>query len=161
MPHSLPEPGEGAGRPVLRLVVPNELAAIDGARLQMLAFLGARATLSAKTIYRLELVLEESLMNRVMHAFPGGGRHEVALTISLAPAEPVDGAPEDVVLRFEDDGVAFDPLAAESPTPGRADPSATGGFGNLLTRRAARALFYERVAGRNRVTVRVAAERVD
>ena len=73
-----------------------------------------------------------------------------------SPTSPDDELGE-LVLCFEDDGVPFDPLQAAPPAP----PASTadvppGGFGLMLTRKAASACHYERIGERNRFTVRLA-----
>jgi len=145
LPYSLPD-----AAPLLRLAVPNELAAVESTRLQVhdaIAGLG----LSARLIYRLELVLEETLMNRLWHAFPDGGRHSTDLSLHLVP--------EALVLCFDDDGIAFDPLQAPpTASPRTLSEAAPGGLGLMLTRKAASTCTYERVAGRNRFTVHLARD---
>ncbi len=158
MPHSQPEPDERHGKArALRLAVPNELAAIESTRSQVLAFLGDHA-LPTRTIYHLELVLEETLMNRLMHAFPEGGRHCTDLSVQFLSDELSREEPGDLVLCFEDDGIPFDPLqASPPPRPASTVDAAPGGFGLMLTRKAASACHYERIGGRNRFTVRLAS----
>lgn len=137
-------PGASAGGP-LRLQVPNELAALEPARLEVLEFVAAQG-LSQRLLYQLELVLEEALMNRLWHAFPDGGRHLTDLQLQVLPDE--------VVLIFEDDGIPFDPLAV--PLPDAPSVAGLGGRGLMLIRRAASACQYQRVGQRNRHTVHLA-----
>jgi serine/threonine-protein kinase RsbW len=67
----------------------------------------------------------------------------------------VERRPEAVVLRFDDDGVPFDPSSGIDPAPAKSlEEARIGGFGLILVRRAASALDYTRTPdGRNRVTV--------
>ncbi len=124
----------------MRISVPNALPAIEATRLRVLAFLGDDG-MSPRLRYRVELVLEETLMNRLMHAFPRDSHHETDVVV-----EPTAGG---VVLSFEDDGVPFDPRDAVR-SPRQAEP---GGWGLMLTRAAASDWDYRRVDGRNRFTV--------
>jgi anti-sigma regulatory factor (Ser/Thr protein kinase) len=124
---------------VLRLVVPPTLETIEPARLEVLAFIADR-NLPADLRYRLELVLEEMLMNRVMHA---GSPTPTELSIAFEH--------DALVLTFVDEGVPFDPLAPLLP---RGD--APGGWGLMLTRRAATDSIYVREDGRNVFIVRLA-----
>ena len=135
-----------APRRVLRLSVENVVAAIEAARLQVLEYAKPDA-LTHHAIYNLELVLEEALMNRVLHAFPAGTRHHTAVTFEVLP--------DALVLSFEDDGVAFDPTQAVAP---KAGPATIGGLGLQLTRKAARAIRYQRIDGRNRTTIELARD---
>jgi anti-sigma regulatory factor (Ser/Thr protein kinase) len=128
-----------AARPsrALRLAVPAVLEAVEPVRREVVKFAG---DLTDERRYRLELILEETLMNRVMHA---GSPTPTDLTIAVED--------EAIVLTFVDSGVAFDPLA---PPPPRGD--APGGRGLMLTRRAATSCAYAREDGRNVFTVRLA-----
>ena len=144
----MPNSAANAATPPLRLALPNEPGAVATARQAVLAHLQGQA-LSPRALDRLELVLEETLMNRVWHAFPQGGRHLVDLSLELTP--------EALVLCFEDDGIAFDPLQAEFPRAARSLQEARpGGLGLMLTRKAAQACHYQRHDGRNRFTVTLA-----
>jgi anti-sigma regulatory factor (Ser/Thr protein kinase) len=134
--------------PHLRLSLNNERSALEPARLAVLQFLSPWA-LSAQVIYRVELVLEEVLVNAVSYAFPDGGVHAIELAVEIHP----DG----VVLRFEDDGVAFDPLQApDPPEPTTIDVAKPGGRGLMLVRKFAKGLAYQRSPDRNRFTVVIA-----
>ncbi|WP_310389473.1 ATP-binding protein, partial [Roseateles sp.] len=95
---------------------------------------------------KLELVLEESLMNISLHAFNDAGPHQIGLQVWH------DG--QAIHLRFEDDGRAFDPRQAEAPVlPTSIAEAAPGGLGLLLVRKQARAVDYARVDGRNQLTI--------
>ena len=134
--------------PSRRLQVPNDMAALEPARLAALDFVVGHG-LSDRLVFQLELVLEETLMNRLWHAFPDGGRHVTEVTLQLLP--------DTLVLQFDDDGVPFDPRQAAEPAPAASlEDARPGGLGLMLTRKAARTLDYERVAGRNRLTVQLA-----
>lgn len=134
----------------LRLRVRNDAAALEPARQAVRAHVAGRVV-SPRALYRLELVLEEALMNRLQHAFPAGGEHPIVLTLSVL---------EDAIeLCVEDDGVAFDPVHAPPRRPASTlDETAPGGLGLLLTRKAAHDWAYERVDGRNRFTVWIARD---
>jgi anti-sigma regulatory factor (Ser/Thr protein kinase) len=121
------------------------VAALEGARAALDRFCKDHG-LTERTQFKLELVLEEMLMNRVLHAFAPGtlGHTDVMLRLEA----------ERVVLCFEDEGVAFDPLQDALPAPATSLQDAKeGGLGLLLTRKAARECRYERIDGRNRFTV--------
>lgn len=132
----------------LRLRVPGERAALERTRLQVLDFL-ADEGLPPAVIYRLELVLEEVLMNRLWHAGAesAGGRTDLLLQTG----------PGHLQLRFEDDGPAFDPTQVARPAlPTSIDHATPGGLGLLLTRKAVTAWSYERSGGRNCFTLQLA-----
>lgn len=129
----------------LRLTLPNDESSIETARRAVLDRV-AGCDLPPRALYRLELVIEEVLMNIVMHAFPQCGVHSIQFELEIEP--------DALVLCFEDDGLAFDPLLAPAPSVATSIGEAVpGGFGLFLTRKSARSLEYARVGGRNRLTV--------
>jgi serine/threonine-protein kinase RsbW len=106
----------------------------------------AAASLPRQLVYRLELALEEVLMNIVWHAYGDSGEGEMTVRASRNGDE--------VTLVFEDSGPPFDPLqAAAPPVPASVDEAKVGGLGLVLLRRVASALRYERRDGRNRLEV--------
>ena len=132
----------------LRLRLANRLDALEPARQAVEAFL-ARAELSPQVIYRLELVLEETFMNLLWHAFKDGAEHTIELTVQRAADE--------VVLAFSDDGMPFDPtLAADPPRPASLADVSVGGRGLALVRRAAKRIEYQRSDNRNHLHIAVA-----
>lgn len=134
----------------VRLAVANELAALEPARLAVHGFLAGRIK-SQRALYQLDLVLEESLMNRLWHAFPLGERQATRLEVTLHNDE--------LVLQFEDEGVPFDPTLVTEPAVADALADApSGGRGLLLTRKAARRWSYERRGDTNVFTVVLALD---
>ena len=138
----------GDAREPLRLQLPSELPSVERARQSVGAFL-RDLSLSPRARYAVELILEEMIMNAVMHAHREPGRHVLDLTVSVQR--------DQIVLRFEDDGVEFDPLRApERQRPASIEDASPGGLGLQLVRTSARHIGYERRAGRNVVTITVA-----
>lgn len=131
--------------PSLSLRAANTVAALELARAALDRFCKDQQ-LPERTQFKLELVLEEMLMNRVLHAFAPGTAGHTDVTLRLEA--------DRVVLRFEDAGIAFDPLQAPPPAPAATlQDAGEGGLGLLLTRKAAREWRYERTDGCNRFTV--------
>lgn len=90
----------------------------------------------------LETVLEEVFMNIVNHS----GATYASFTVQREGSE--------AVLRFEDDGVAFDPLAREEPDVTLpAHQREIGGLGVLMVRRMTDRQAYARENGRNVLTL--------
>jgi len=136
------------GEERLHLTLANRLDALEPARQAMAAFL-APATLPPQVVFKLELVLEETFMNLIWHAFKDAAEHTIELTVQLQPDE--------VALSFEDDGIAFDPTqVAEPPFPASLLDAPIGGRGLMLLRRTARSISYQRRDGLNRLRVAVA-----
>lgn len=87
----------------LQLTLLNSRQDLEPARQAVLDFLEAQTTL-ATVIFKMELILEETLMNIIWHAFNDQETHPINLTIELEPGV--------IVMQFEDDGVEFNPLLA-------------------------------------------------
>ena len=146
----LTEPLSPVSDAALRLTLVNRLDALEPARLAIQAYL-AHAGLSPQGMFKLELVLEETFMNLLWHAFKDDSERHIELTVQLHCDE--------VVLSFEDDGIAFDPTqAAEPARPVSIDDAPVGGRGLALVRRAARSVAYLRAGGRNRLQVHIARD---
>ena len=107
---------------------------------------GERAT------YRAELVLDELVTNVIRHGYGADApKSAIDIGISIEPAE--------VVFTIEDDGPAFNPLAAKEPArPTSLAEAPLGGLGISLVRMAAAKIDYERRDERNRVRVRIPRE---
>ncbi len=126
----------------------NGPAAIQQSRLAVIRFLEPLGVL-ARTMNRVEVVLEELISNLVRH-----GKDVNVVTVAAGyRAGMVD-------LIVEDDGAAFDPFAYPEPEPFTNLPEAPlGGLGIPLVRRLTSSARYDRVgsgsAARNRVSVRI------
>lgn len=134
------------GPPALSLTLLCERAACAKAQL---AFEGLLEPLqpSPRLSFALDLVLEELLMNQVMHAHPQAAE---PAAVGLQ-AWVVDDA---LVLHFTDTGIAFDPLSRPAPVaPASLDEARPGGLGLHLVRRYARELAYQRVGDTNHLSV--------
>ncbi|MBX9715005.1 MAG: ATP-binding protein [Burkholderiaceae bacterium] len=104
---------------------------------------------SAKLLFGVELILEETLMNVIWHAYGDQAEHAIELDVQVEP--------EDIVMSFEDDGIAFDPLQAVEPVlPKSLEDAIPGGLGLMLVRKYARSIAYQRINDRNHLTLRVA-----
>jgi anti-sigma regulatory factor (Ser/Thr protein kinase) len=129
----------------LHLTVPNDRQSIDQVRLAVLDYLAGNSP-SAKAIFHTELILEESLMNVIWHGFDEAGEQAIDVYVSICGG--------DIALRFEDAGRAFDPTHRPDPRlPASLDEASPGGLGLLLVRKFAKSVHYERLGGRNRLTI--------
>jgi serine/threonine-protein kinase RsbW len=127
----------------------NSPAAIQQSRAAVVKFLEPFG-IFARTVNRVEVILEELVSNLVRHA-------EGVTTITVAAG--YRGGVVDLVI--EDDGAAFDPFTV--PEPDRFTTLADaplGGLGIPLVRKLSASSRYERVGSgpdaRNRVSVRIA-----
>lgn len=106
----------------------------------------ATAAVPAELVADMRLCLAEAVTNVVSYAFDGVPDPELAVELAATP---------DVLTAVVvDNGAAFDPLG--HPLAPRLSDLATapiGGFGIRLLRETASALGYERLDGRNRLTI--------
>ncbi len=134
----------------MRIQLAARRDALEAARQAMLEMLRPLEP-TPRLVYRAELVLEEVLMNVVMHAYPQGDEQGMAVE--------VDSAPGEIVLRFEDHGIPFDPSTAAPPIAVHDIAQAqVGGLGVSLVKRFAKSLSYERRDGMNRLRVSLARD---
>lgn len=134
----------------LQLLVEPGAQAIERTRLRLLEHFGQSAGFgdSPRTVYAVEIVLEEWLTNVFRH----GARSAVSLQVSI----DVDG----IVMRFVDDGPAFDPTERPmSERPTNLDAAQPGGLGLFLIHHYARSWHYAREDNRNVMHVTVALAR--
>lgn len=118
----------------LRLVLPNAIAGIESARLEMLCFLAPLA-LDPLVINRIEVVFEEAVSNIVRHGFTPASDQSIAVCVASRPKV--------IVLTIEDDGVAFNPLSASDPAPLTSlEAAPLGGLGIALMRKLAADVRY-------------------
>ena len=130
------------------LAFPGEREAIERAFIDLRGALDGHA-LGPRARYTCELVFEEIVTNIIKHAYRDDGEHTIELT--------VDFPDEAIVMRFEDDGVPFDPTHYPPMPPAKSILEASiGGRGLFLVRSRARQFEYERTpADRNRLTVTI------
>ena len=134
--------------PTLVLNLANQPAVIEECRLAVVAFLEPLGVV-ARTMNRVEVVLEELISNVIRHG------HDVNSIMVVAGyrAGSID-------LAVEDDGAEFNPLAKPDPAPFTSLADAPlGGLGIALVRRLTCAARYDRVgtgaAAHNRVSVSI------
>jgi serine/threonine-protein kinase RsbW len=103
----------------------------------------AKDVAPARLLAGMQVVLEEAVMNTVMH----GGAASIVLAFTVGV-----GA---LVLVVEDDGVPFDPLTAElRGQAARLEEAMPGGLGLRLIRHYCQDMSYQRTGGMNRLTLR-------
>jgi sigma-B regulation protein RsbU (phosphoserine phosphatase) len=127
----------------LRLI--NDSGAISAAS-AWLRTLGDSFELGSELTFRLDLCASELVANIVNYAFEDEAPHTIALDLILEP--------QSVKLAVSDDGREFDPLGLPDPVaPATLEQASLGGLGVHLVRQFADQVSYERVSGRNQVTL--------
>ncbi|MBO4871365.1 MAG: SpoIIE family protein phosphatase [Muribaculaceae bacterium] len=129
-----------------RLVLPNDVKQIP----QLGAFVEGvtqRLELDSTTSHQMRLAVEEAVVNVMEYAFRGKENGEVA----------IDAKSNGECLKFiiTDEGVPFDPTeAARADTTLGVEERPIGGLGILLVREMMDSINYERVDGKNILTLR-------
>ncbi len=96
--------------------------------------------------FKINVVLEELLMNTISYGFTDGKPHEIAVTI--------DRHDETVTIEIDDDGVAFDPLQAPPPDlDAPIEERQIGGLGIHFVKTMMDTVEYRRADGRNHMTL--------
>ncbi len=126
-----------------------ELAAEEENLPQLLEFMRTRihdGGFDDGTAGKLELAVEEMLVNVVHYAYP-----ESSGTVSIAAGGNDAGA---FVIEISDRGIPFDPLAApEADTSASIEDRAIGGLGIYFMRKVVHDVRYRREDGRNILTL--------
>ena len=95
----------------------------------------------------LNLVLEELLTNIISHGYADEGEHYIQITISHENGM--------LVVCVEDDGIPFNPVAAEAPDiKSPLEAREIGGLGIHLIKQVMDDILYERVGNRNILTLK-------
>ena len=114
---------------------------------QLIDRAGLELGVPAEALTDLRIALDEIVTNIVKYAYADDGPHQFTIRCELQA-----GALATIV---EDDGVAFDPLRA--PEPDLTVPSEqrrVGGLGLHFVKKLMKSVEYERVEGRNRLTLK-------
>jgi len=109
------------------------------------------ASLPEARIGELDLMIEEIFVNVCRYAYPGGGPGMVTITYQVS-------APGELQVEVADQGVEFNPLAAE-PANATLDleDRPIGGLGIFLVKTLAASLTYRREGSWNRLTFGISA----
>lgn len=108
---------------------------------------GKEWNIAPEVVFNLQLALEECATNVIMYAYPPGEKHTFLVTAALEQ--------HDLVLTIEDSGQPFDPTeVAEADTTLTAEERPIGGLGIFLVRRLMDSVAYQRVEGKNLLTLR-------
>jgi anti-sigma regulatory factor (Ser/Thr protein kinase) len=126
------------------LLIRNDVAELS----RMAAWIDAWASqhdVADQTAQRVDLCAAEAVTNVMTHGARSQHAGEVALRIGRHDA--------DIVLEIEDNGIAFDPTQAPLPPPVTMDSDRVGGWGMRIVRSLSDEVRYQRIGGRNRLTL--------
>lgn len=103
---------------------------------------------SAKTLYQMELVLEEIFINIASYAYEGDER-PVVLSIDF------EEDPLAAIVTFKDKGAPYNPLSRDDPNLAlKLENREIGGLGIFLVKKNVDAIWYEHVNGENVLSFR-------
>ena len=126
-------------------VLANRMPELD-ALVEGLAGFCAQAGLSEEVFGDIRLVLEEAVSNTIRHGYTDQNPHEIRVRAS------VEG--DELILEIEDDGKAFNPLAAKPPDLDLPiEQKKPGGLGIFLIRELTERQEYRRDGAFNRLRV--------
>ena len=127
------------------LVLKNDVSELERV-MSFISSLSVRNALSPDMEYDLNLALDEVISNIARHAYRDGQEHLFTVQITLNE--------EEIVARIEDDGAAFDPTKHVAPDLNAPlEERKAGGLGIHLIRQVMDSMEYERVAGKNVLTL--------
>lgn len=133
--------------PVIHKTVPNSLSVV-GEIPDFIAEFRDKCGIDKPTCERLNLVLEELLVNVVSYAYPPGVAGEIEISMSY------DREQHTVKLVISDNGQPFDPTKTDSPdTDAPIEERPIGGLGIHLVRSSADEVTYTRTDDKNVLTV--------
>jgi anti-sigma regulatory factor (Ser/Thr protein kinase) len=130
----------------IRIVLGNDLSEIAKLHRELENF-GQKCNLSPRTLFDLNLILEEVLANVISYAYGDNQRHEIVVRAAAKDGE--------LVIEVDDDGRPFNPLQRPQPDlHGPLEQRKVGGLGLHLVRELTNRIEYDRVDGKNRLVIR-------
>ncbi|UCG13384.1 MAG: ATP-binding protein [Deltaproteobacteria bacterium] len=114
---------------------------------QTLERFGETLALPQKTLFELNLALEELVTNIISYGYRDDADHWIQIAISHENAI--------LTIRLEDDGIPFDPVEAEPPDCNcPVEERTIGNLGIYLTKKVMDDMVYERHENKNILTLR-------
>ena len=96
--------------------------------------------------FNINLAVEEAVTNVIMYAFPQDEEHDFILS--------VEDSENELIFRIIDDGVAFDPtVQPDADVSLSLEDRPIGGLGIFLIRQMMKSVEYQRVDGKNILTI--------
>ena len=125
----------------LKLLIQNQLSDLVELTKKADKFMESH-DLPTEIVYKVNLILEEVLTNIIKYAYRDTMKHNIGIQIILNDYE--------LLLEFEDDGEAFDPLGAPVPKNRESiSDSPVGGLGIHLVKQMVDRIEYQRYEGCN------------
>lgn len=128
-----------------KLVLINEISEIN--RLTgFIEELGEELNLAPDLVFNLNLVLEEAVSNVILYAYPKGEQQKIVLTAKKSD--------KSLIFVLTDSGKEFDPTQApDADVTLSAEDRPIGGLGIFLIRQIMNRVEYQRIEGKNVLTL--------
>lgn len=127
------------------IILANDIAEV-GRLAQFVDEVGEEFSLPPDIVFNLNLVLEEAVVNIINYAYPKEEHQFIYLSASLRQ--------DSIVFVLTDTGKEFDPtMAPEADITLSADDRPIGGLGIFLIRQIMNEVKYERIDGKNVLTL--------
>ena len=127
------------------IVLANEISEVSRLN-DFIEAIGREFAIAPDVLFNLNLVLEEAVVNVINYAYPKEEHEFIYLSASMHEGS--------IVLVLTDTGKAFDPTAApEADITLSADERQIGGLGIFLIRQIMNEVKYERIDGKNILTL--------
>jgi serine/threonine-protein kinase RsbW len=131
----------------LRFRINNNFEELKILNRSVRTFLGT-INISSKTIYKVNLILEEMITNIIKYGYDDNNQHEIEVNINITV--------EHIRLRIIDDGNEFD--SAMSPNPDTDIPlekMRIGGLGIFLVKNISNNIKYKRHKNKNILRIKI------
>lgn len=127
------------------IILANELSEISKLS-EFIEEIGNQFALTPDVIFNLNLVLEEAVVNIISYAYPKEDHEKIYLSARMNE--------DSIILVLTDTGKEFDPTTApETDVTLAADDREIGGLGIFLIRQIMNEVRYERIDGKNVLTL--------
>lgn len=127
------------------IILANDISEI-GRLYEFIEEFGSDFSLSPDIVFNLNLVLEEAVVNIINYAYPKEDHESIYLSAKMHEGS--------IVLVLTDTGKEFDPTAVpEADVTLSADDRQIGGLGIFLIRQIMNEVKYERIEGKNVLTL--------
>lgn len=127
------------------IILKNDISEI-GRLYSFIEDVGESYSLSQEVIFNLNLVLEEAVVNIISYAYPKEEHEQIYLSAKIQD--------DSIVFVLTDTGKEFDPTASSDPDINlSAEDREIGGLGIFLIRQIMNEVKYERIDGKNILTL--------
>lgn len=127
------------------IILANDIAEISKLN-QFIEEVGDEFSLAPDLVFNLTLVMEEAVVNVINYAYPKEDHEKIYVSARLHEGS--------IIMIIADNGKEFDPtLAPEADITLSAEERPIGGLGIFLIRNIMNEVKYERIEGRNILTL--------